>query len=126
MCSNDTPIHVKEFIVVILCVRMWGKTWTENRISIFCDNDSVCDTIQNQKPSDPSMQKLLREFLYLVCRFNFYPILHKISSKDNHIADFISRNHSEIDIASYFETHGFPNQTKVIVPLDWFQFVSEW
>ena len=44
MCSPDTPIHIKEFKNVILSVRMWGPTWAGERILIFCDNDSVCDT----------------------------------------------------------------------------------
>ena len=101
MCSPDTPIHIKEFIIVIICIRLWGKNWTGQRILIYCDNTSVCDTCSYQKPSDPSMQKLLREFLYWVCKFNFHPIIEKISTKDNHIADFISRNHNEDDISSY-------------------------
>ena len=101
MCSVDTPIHVKEFIVVILSVRLWGPNWSGQRILIFCDNDSVCDTCFYQKPNDPSLQKLLREFLYWVCKFNFFPVLEKISSKENYIADFISRNHNRSDIDNF-------------------------
>ena len=126
MCSADTPIHIKEFIIVILCIRLWGKHWTGQRILIFCDNDAVCDTCELQKPSDPSMQKLLREFLYWVCRFNFYPILQKISSKENHIADMISRNHCAADISDYLTLHGFPNQSKVEIPVDWYDFTAQW
>ena len=126
MCSADTPIHTKEFIVVILCVRLWGEHWAGQRILIFCDNDSVCDCCTYQKPSDPGMQKLLREFLYWVCKFNFFPVLQKISSKDNHIADMISRNHNENDISNYFSHHGFPNQSRVEIPSSWFSFVAEW
>ena len=126
MCSPDTPIHIKEFIIVILCIRLWGKNWTGQRILIYCDNTSVCDTCSYQKPSDPSMQKLLREFLYWVCKFNFHPIIEKISTKDNHIADFISRNHNEDDISSYLSKQGFLNQTKILIPLEWYNFVAEW
>ena len=126
MCSPDTPIHVKEFIVVILCIRQWGENWAGQRIVICCDNDSVCDTCTYQKPSDPSMQKLLREFLYWVCKFNFHPILEKISTKDNHVADFISRNHNKDDIETYFAKQGFLNQTNVTIPNEWYSFVAEW
>ena len=126
MCSPDTPIHVKEFVIVLLCIRMWGKSWTGQRILIYCDNDAVCDACTYQKPSDLGMQQLLREFLYWVCSFNFYPILQKISSKDNHFADFISRNHNEDDISKYFSNNGFSIPTKVNVPLEWYKFVAEW
>ena len=93
MCSADTPIHTKEFIIVLLSIRLWGPKWAGQRIMIFCDNDSVCDACTYQKPKDPSMQKLVREFLYWVCKFNFCPVLNKISSAENNIADYISRNH---------------------------------
>ena len=126
MCSADTPIHIKEFVVVLLCIRMWGQEWTGQRIMIFCDNESVVETCVNQKPKDHEMQKLLREFLFWVCKFNFYPVLQKISTKDNHIADYLSRNHNSKDIEIYLEKQGFPDQKKVDIPLDWYGFQAEW
>ena len=105
---------------------MWGKDWTGQRILILCDNDSVCDTCTYQKPRDPSLQMLLREFLYWVCSFNFQPVLQKISSSDNHFADFLSRNHDVKDIDDYFNKNGYPSQEKVLVPLNWFNFVADW
>ena len=126
MCSSETPIHIKEFIVVLLSIRLWGKDWAGQRIMIFCDNDSVCETCTNQKPTDPSMQKLLREFLYWVCKFNFCPVLQKISSANNDIADFISRNHNKSDIEAYFAKNGYYDQSKLCIPPEWFNFVAEW
>ena len=126
MCSPDTPIHIKEFIIVLLCIRMWGAHWAGQRIAIYCDNDSVCEVCTNQKPHDQEMQKLLREFLFWVCRYNFYPVLLKISSKDNFIADFISRNHNENDISEFFSKNGYQNQSKVVIPSEWYSFVAEW
>ena len=126
LCSSDTPIHIKEFVVVLLCVRLWGPHWAGQRVSIYCDNDSVCDTCVYQKPKDLAMQQLLREFLFWVCKFNFFPVLHKIGTKENHVADFISRNHNHTDIDRYFESCGFPNQTKVVIPRKWFDFQADW
>ena len=126
LCSNDTPIHIKEFFIVILCVRYWGPTWTGQRVLIYCDNASVCDTCFHQKPKDATMQKLLREFLFWVCKFNFCPILQKIGTKENHIADYISRNHNSSDIEHYLHLNGFSSQSKVEIPLDWFKFQAEW
>ena len=126
MCSADTPIHIKEFIVVILCVRLWGPNWAGQRVAIFCDNDSVCDTCVYQKPKDLALQQLLREFLYWVCKFNFFPVLEKISTKDNNVADFISRNYNPVDIEKYFLSCGYPKQSQVSIPLDWFNFQADW
>ena len=111
---------------MILCIHMWGANWAGQRITIYCDNDSVCEVCTNQKSSDQEMQKLLHEFLFWVCRYNFYPVLLKISSKDNFIADFISRNHDENDISEFFSKNGYQNQSKVVIPSEWYSFVAEW
>ena len=57
------PIHIKEFICVILAVKEWGGNWAGKTVQIFSDNDSVCDVIHYMKPKDSSMQIYLREFL---------------------------------------------------------------
>ena len=119
-------MQIKEFIVVLLCVRLWGPKWAGHRIVIFCDNDSVCDTVVYQKPKDLALQQLLREFLYWVCRFNFFPVLEKIGTNTNHIADFISRNHNPVDIAQYFKSRDYPCQKQVDIPVDWFNFQADW
>ena len=63
------PIHLKEFLCVILATKTWGHLWAGKQVQIFCDNDSVCDVITYMKPKDEKMQIYLREFLYWVCQF---------------------------------------------------------
>ena len=126
MCSPETPIHVKEFIVVILAIRLWGSNWAGQRIVIFCDNDAVCDALTYLKPSNSEMQKLVRECLLWICTFNFHPVMQKISSADNHLADMISRNHDEKDIKNYFSFHGYETVTEIKIPDDWFNYVADW
>ena len=126
MCSPDTPIHIKEFIVVILSVRLWGDQWAGQRVTVYCDNDAVCDTCTYQKPSDLKLQQLLREFLYWVCKFNFYPMLSKIGTKENNIADYISRVYDQENTDKYLESCGYHNQSKIKIPISWFGFKAEW
>ena len=83
------------------------------------------DSVPNP-PTNPEMQKLLRECLYWVCKYNFHPIMQKISSSDNHLADMISRNHNEEDISNYFYKHGYKDISRVLIPLNWFNFIAEW
>ena len=61
-----------------------------------------------------------------MCKFNFFPLVQKIGTKENNIADFISRNHNPADIEKYFYTCGLKNQIKLDIPLDWFNFQAEW
>ena len=116
-------MHIKEFVIVVW---LWGTGWAGQRIVIYFDNDSVCDTCVYQKPKNLALQQLLREFLFWVCKFNFFPVLEKIGTKENHIADFISRNHIPADIDNYFESCGLPIQFKVDIPPSWFDFQADW
>ena len=126
MCSPSTPIHIKEFIVLILSIRKWGSNWKGRRVRIYCDNDAVCDSCSFLKPKDPKLQQLCREYLYWVCKYNFFPIIEKIGTKDNFIADFLSRVHGQADIDKYFESLDYSYQVQVDIPLDWFGFQAEW
>ena len=58
----------------------------------------MADVITFIKPKDNSMHSYLREFLFLVCRFNLSPVVSKISTKDNDIADFLSHNYTPNDV----------------------------
>ena len=126
LCSPDIPIHVKEFLVLIVCCKIWGMHWSGKRIALHCDNDSVCDTITYQRARDPELQKCLREFLYYVCKFNFYPVVPKIGTKENHIAGFISRNFDTVDISEMFKSNEVSNMTPVDTSDDHFSFSAEW
>ena len=126
MCGPDTAIHKKDFVIVLLCVRLWGASWSGQKVVIYCDNDAVCDTCSYQKPKNEKMQQLLREFLYWVCKFNFFPIVHKIGTKENSTADYISRVYDQNSTDKYFESIGYPNQSKVLIPISWFNFQADW
>ena len=53
------PIHIKEFICIIMAVKTWGHQWSGKCIQIFCDNDAVCDVISYLKPKNALMQVYL-------------------------------------------------------------------
>ena len=119
-------IHLKEFWMVILAAKVWGKTWTSRRIGIYCDNEAVCKTVIHQKPKDPELQRCLREFLFYVCKYKFQPIILRVSTKENDIADFISRVFDESSIAQMFQKKGLPGMKHVKIEDDMFNFVAEW
>ena len=107
------PIHVKEFLCVIIAAKKWGSEWSGKQVEIFCDNDAVCDVITYQKPKDSKMQSLLREFLHWVCLFNFCPKISKIGTKENLIADF-------------FLKENLPPLTKLALNDDDFDLIADW
>ena len=120
------PIHLKEFIVLILTIKSWGGFWAGHRIVMYCDDDSVCDTCTHQRPKDLKMQELLREFLFWVCKYNFFLIVEKIETKENHIADYLSRVYDSDLIDKYLTSEGFDNSSCVDIPLSWYEFQADW
>ena len=120
------PVHVKEFLVVIVSTKLWGCNWSGQVIQIFCDNDPVCDVVAGERPSDSKMLSLLREFKYLVCKFRFYPIMRKISSEDNAIADHISRRHDDDAAQSIFSDHGLGHMDQIDAADRLFDLTNPW
>ena len=120
------PIHIKEFICVIMAVKLWGHLWSGKCCAIFCDNDAVCDVITYLKPKDSEMQKYLREFLFWVCKYNFHPVVSKIGTKENDVADFLSRNFCPADADTFFSKEGISPMRKVCISDDDFDLAADW
>ena len=119
-------IHIKEFWMVIIAAKIWGSHWTGRRIGLYCDNEAVCKTIIYQKPQDPELQRCLREFFFLVCKYRFQPVILRVSTKDNDIADFISRVYDEPSINKMFLDKGLSDMKNIKIEDNMFNFVADW
>ena len=119
-------IHLKEFYVVLVSAWLWGESWTGKLVYIFCDNDSVIEVLDKEKPKDPRMLELLKEFLYIVCTRKFTPVFKKIGTKANEVADFISRRHDPEATASFFKSKGLPPRDLIDAPDHLFKLHSNW
>ena len=124
--AREVAIYIKEFWTVICSCWIWGDDWANDVVYIFCDNDSVVDTIIHQKPRDPAMNTLLREFLYIVCLKQFFPIVRKIDTKSNLLADHISRRYDHESADKLFTSWGKPGMAKVPVENHRFKLSAPW
>jgi hypothetical protein len=123
---KEEPIHIKEFLIVLVSVKLWGHLWARKKIIIRCDNDAVCDTIYYQKPTDEKLQACLRELLYWQCRYNFSLAVQKIGTKENFMADFISRCTDIERIDEFFNNHNIPKKHFLCTPDEYFHFSGDW
>ena len=126
LCSPRYPIHLKEFWIIILAARIWGHLWSGHRVAIYSDNEACVQTITHQKPSDPALQECLREFFYHACCFKFQPVVIRISTDDNEIADFLSRNHDQSDIEKQFVSKDLHGMVPVKITDEMFTFIGDW
>ena len=119
-------IHCKEFWVVVASAWLWGEAWRGSMVYVFCDNVAVVEVLDKEKPRDPRMQELLREYLYIVCTRGFTPIFRRVGTLENEVADFISRNHDQSATAAYFLSNNLPMRTCIPAPDHLFAFGSNW
>ena len=122
----QVPIHVKEFWVLIVSSKLWGGSWTGRAIVLYCDKDAVCEVVWKKKPKDQLMLSLLREFLYVVVNYKFFPVVRKISSKDNHLADHISRRFDEDAADKLFCESGLCDMVQVMPKREFFKLTAAW
>ena len=119
-------IHLKEFWVVLVSAWLWGESWSGKLVYIFSDNESVVEVLDKEKPKDPRMLELLKEFLYIVCTRKFTPVFKKIGTKANEVADFISRRHDPEATSVFFRSKGLPPRILREVPDGLFKLHSNW
>ena len=122
----EIPIHLKEFWVLIVSAKLWGVMWTDRCVVQYCDNDSVCDTIVQRKPRDPSLLSLLREYLHVVVTKKFFPVIRKIGTKENALADHISRRYDEDAATQIFAEHGLHDMVVVKPKAQFFKLSAPW
>ena len=123
---SDSPIHVKEFVTLLIAVKLWGKYWSKKRILIHCDNQNVCHSINNQNPKNDELQECLRELIFWESIYSFKIGAIYIETKANHLADFLSRSTSSSDHYEYFKKCGIAPKTRIFVPADTFEFKNDW
>ena len=95
-------------------------------MTIYCDNDAVVDTINHRKPKDTNLLSLLREFLYVVVTMKFFPVVRKIGTRENYLADHISRRHDTQAASRVFNNAGLINMKFVPVPDLSFKLTEPW
>ena len=119
-------IHVKEFWVALVSAWLWGEKWAGKVVYVFCDNMAVVESLDKQKPHDPKLQELLREYMYVVCTRGFTPKFRVIGTKSNDVADYISRVHNTEATESFFISKGLAKKSKISVPDNLFTLKSNW
>ena len=86
----------------------------------------MCDSINYHKPKDDDLQECMRELIYWESLFSFKIGAVYINTKDNHLADFLSRNTNSSDHIKYFDKCNIPHKSRIFVPKKLFQFVNDW
>lgn len=120
-------INILEMMSIILCLKLWGKSFKGKRIQIFCDNMAVCQVINSGKAKCEILQNGLREIAFLTAFYECEIRTVYLESKANRISDHLSRwdlNNVHKDL--FFELTKQFILTEHIVSESYFDFINTW
>ena len=88
---SSEPIFVKEVGAIILAFRRWHPRWSYKTIHVYTDNKGAEWALRKGLTKNASANIMLKELLWLCAWYNISYKMHYISTKDNYIADALSR-----------------------------------
>ena len=94
LLKSMKPAPSIEFLkLYALCVGVftWAEKLKDRRCVIFCDNQAVVNIINSTSSSVEDCMRLIRRFVLKSLQMNFRITARYIASKDNEIADMLSR-----------------------------------
>ena len=80
-----------ELLVHIVSVRVWGHLWDSSEINILTDNESCRWLLRNGRSRDPVRLAMARTLVGLQFSGNFRLVSARVSTKENLLADRLSR-----------------------------------
>ena len=91
MIKNQPSIEYLELYAVVVGVFNWISRFRNQRIILFCDNISVVYMINRNTSSCPQCLKLIRILVLESMIHNVRVFANYVSSKNNKLADLLSR-----------------------------------
>ena len=88
---RNAHIGVLEMMSIFIALRLWHCSIINKRIRIMCDNQSVLHVLNSGRGKDIDMLHLARQIMILCARNNAEIRLVYIESKENILADSLSR-----------------------------------
>ena len=125
-CWNDTwrglNIAVRELYPILILVKMFAHLWSNQTVCFHCDNQAIVASLNKQRARNPTIMTLLRPLVLHLMLTNVKFKVVYIKSKDNIIADAISRFQEDQDLLSRYGLKPYPSpvprhlQPEVIIP----------
>ena len=129
MSFQSFPINVLELLTVMVALKLWGSSFTGQKVHILFDNLASVSTLTTGRARAPMFQACHREISLLKAKFDFHLKVSHVKGKDNRAADLLSRWHLNQDFGkkfiSEFSSVDVP-LTEVAVSPELFEFSYKW
>ena len=85
-------IMIKELLPIVLAGMIWGRRWVDSCVRCLCDNQAVAACLRSRTSRDSHCMHMLRTLAFVEARYRFSLRPEYINTKDNHLADDLSRD----------------------------------
>ena len=89
--EKKPSIEFLELYAVTTSILLWGHRYRNSRIRLYCDNDSVCKMISNNSSKCRKCMTLIRIIVWHSMVLNLRVFAKHVKTKDNFLADALSR-----------------------------------
>ena len=89
--DETADINLLEVWPVVAAASRWGSQWSGRKVVIRTDNTQVQQMINTGRSRSIRCMWWLRELFWLSVVYNFHLVAKRVTSKDNIIADYLSR-----------------------------------
>ena len=89
--ENDISMTYCELYPIVVAAILWGHRWARKRILFHCDNMGTVHTINKGRSKSTNVMKLMRKLVLTAAMHSFAFSSTYVASKDNGIADSLSR-----------------------------------
>ena len=91
LTAPGISIDWQELYAILVACSIWGASWSQKRISFWCDNQPVVHMLNTKRSKEPKIMVLIRELTLLTMQHNFYFKVKHIEGVHNTKADPLSR-----------------------------------
>ncbi len=91
LTDTTQSIAHRELRALVLAAATWGAEWSSMSILFHCDNMSTVQILNSSTSRCADLMCLLRSLLYIAAKYQFRYKAEYINTKDNTIADSLSR-----------------------------------
>ena len=88
---SPLPIFIKELCAILLAFHRWCSKWKDKCVLVQTENTGAEWVVRRGLSKNPIANQVVREILWIAALFNITIVVTHIKSKDNVVADALSR-----------------------------------
>lgn len=114
--SGGANIAVLELLIAVMAIRTWAEQLRGKTVMIHSDNAATVRSVEGRRAKHEKMLDMLRKLHFIEAANNIRVVIDWISTKDNRLADDISRGKIESFRFQHWRRH---NQLANLVPIQY-------